>query len=136
MSKWRYAAAAAIAGVLAVTMPVAAVAEPLKVLSAGAFKQVLLGVIPQFEKDGRDVQLESDTVGGLVRRIEAGESFDLVVASPAALDTLKKAGKVADSIVSLARVGVGVGVKEGTERPDIGSVEAFKQALLRARAVT
>src|SRR4051794_32002405 len=124
MSKWRYAAAAAIACVLAVTMPVAAVAEPLKVLSAGAFKQVLLGVIPQFEKDGRDVQLDSDTVGGLVRRIEAGESFDLLVASPAALDTLQKAGKVADRVVNLARVGVGVGVKEGTERPDIGSVEA------------
>lgn len=135
MLKWRYAAAA-IAGVLALTAAVPAIAEPLKVLSAGAFKQVLLGIVPQFEKDGTAVQLDSDTVGGLLKRVEAGESFDLLVASPAALDTLKKAGKVGDGIVNLARVGVGVGVKEGTERPDIGTVDAFRQALLKARAVT
>lgn len=133
---WRHAAVAAIVGIAALAAPRVAAAEPLKVLSAGAFKQVLLGVIPQFEKDGTAVRLDSDTVGGLVKRIEAGESFDLLVASPAALDTLKKAGRVTGDVVNLARVGVGVGVKEGAERPDIGSVEGFKQALLKARAVT
>lgn len=134
MLKWRYAAVAVIAGAVVWSAPGLA-AEPLKVLSAGAFKQVLLGIVPQFEKDGTAVQLDSDTVGGLLKRIEAGESFDLLVASPAVLDTLKKAGKVADDPIALARVGVGIGVKDGAERPDIGTVEAFKQALLKARAV-
>lgn len=135
MLKWRYAAVAAIAGAVASGGPGLAAAESLKVLSAGAFKQVLLGIVPRFEKDGTVVQLDSDTVGGLLKRIEAGESFDLLVASPAVIAKLKKAGKVAGDPVGLARVGVGVGVKDGTERPDIGTVEAFKQALLKARAV-
>ncbi len=133
MLKWRHVAA--IASVLAWAVPGLASAESLKVLSAGAFKQVMLGVIPQFESGGTMVQLDTDTVGGLLKRVEAGEAFDLLVASPAALETLKKAGKVADSAVALARVGVGVGVKDGAPPPDISSVEAFKQALLKAKAV-
>ncbi len=133
MLKWRHVAA--IASVLAWAVPGLASAEPLKVLSAGAFKQVMLGVISQFESGGTMVQLDTDTVGGLLKRVEAGEAFDLLVASPAALETLKKAGKVADSAVALARVGVGVGVKDGAPPPDISSVEAFKQALLKAKAV-
>src|SRR5664279_3545652 len=79
---------------MALLLPGAAQAEPLKVLSAGAFKQVLLAIIPQFKATGRDIQWDNDTVGGLVKRVEAGESFDLVIASPAALDGLSKAGKI------------------------------------------
>jgi molybdate transport system substrate-binding protein len=132
--KWRYIAVALLsAGVL--MSPELASAEPLKVLTAGAFKQVLLGIAPQFETDGRSVQLDADTVGSLVKRIQAGESFDLVIASPAALETLSKAGKVTHGVVNLARVGVGLGVRDGADKPDIGTVEDFKRALLKARAV-
>lgn len=124
----------AIAFVMAVGLAGGAQAETLKVLTAGAFKQVLLAVIPQFQSPGRDVKWETGTVGNIVSRIEAGESFDLVVASPAALATLSKSGKL-DAGIDLAKVGVGVAVREGAAKPDIGSVDAFKQALLAARSV-
>jgi len=109
-------------------------AETVKVLTAGAFKQVLLAMLPQFQAMGHDVQWETDTVGGLVKRIEGGEGFDVVFASPAALAELAKSGKVG-SAVDLARVGVGVAVKEGALKPDIGTVADFRNALLGARAV-
>jgi molybdate transport system substrate-binding protein len=131
---WRYAAAAIVSAV-ALTLPGIAAAEPLKVLTAGAFRQVLLAIVPQFEKDGQTVQLDADTVGGLVKRIQGGESFDLVIASPVALETLNKAGKITNGGVDLAKVGVGVAVKEGASKPHIGSVEGFKRALLAAKAV-
>jgi molybdate transport system substrate-binding protein len=119
---------------IAIALPGAARAEPLKVLTAGAFKQVLLAVIPPFQASGREVKWETGTVGNIVNRIEAGESFDLVIASPAALDALGKAGKLERGI-DLAKVGVGMAVREGAAKPDIGSVDAFKQALLAAKGV-
>ena len=126
---------AGLALAIAVALPGAAQAETLKVITAGAFKQVLLAVIPQFQASGHDIKWENDTVGNLIKRIDAGESFDLVIASPAALDTLGKSGKVAGGAVDLAKVGVGVAVREGAAKPDISSVDAFKQALLAAKGV-
>lgn len=112
-------------------------AAEIKVLTAGAFKQVLLEAIPAFEKaTGHKVIVDNDTVGVLIKRIDGGEAFDVVVVSPGAIDDLAKKGKaVAGSGVKLARVGVGVMVKEGAPKPDIGTVEAFKQALLAAKSV-
>jgi molybdate transport system substrate-binding protein len=126
---------AGLAVAIAIALPGAAQADTLKVLTAGAFKQVLLAVIPQFQASGRDIKWENDTVGNITKRIEAGEVFDLVIASPAALDTLGKSGKLAGGAVDLAKVGVGVAVREGAAKPDISSVDAFKQALLAAKAV-
>jgi molybdate transport system substrate-binding protein len=126
---------AGLALAIAVAFPGAAQAETLKVLTAGAFKQVLLAVIPQFQASGHDVKWETDTVGNITKRIEAGEVFDLVIASPAALDTVGKSGKLAGGAVDLAKVGVGVAVREGAAKPDISSVDAFKQALLAAKGV-
>ncbi len=114
----------------------AACAE-IKVLTAGAFKQVLLALLPEFEKQsGHKVTVDNDTVGALTKRIEAGESFDLAVLTPGALDGLSNKGKVVPAGGrKLARVGVGVVVKDGTPRPDIGSVDAFKKALLAAKSI-
>jgi molybdate transport system substrate-binding protein len=134
MLKWQYTIVATLITIV-VSLSNSAGAEPLKILSAGAFKQVLLAIIPQFEKGGQTVQIDTNTVGGLVKRIEAGESFDLVVASPAALETLGKSGKITNETFNLARVGVGVGVKDGALKPDISTVEGFKRALIGAKAV-
>ena len=126
---------AGLALAISIALPGAAQAETLKVLTAGAFKQVLLAVIPQFQASGHDVKWETDTAGGIAKRVEAGEVFDLVIASPAALDGLGKSGKLEGRAVDLAKVGVGVAVREGAAKPDISSVDAFKQALLAAKGV-
>jgi molybdate transport system substrate-binding protein len=122
---------------MAAGAPRGAAAAEIKVLTAGAFKQVLLALVPDFEKQtGHKVTVENDTVGALAKRIESGEGFDLAVLTPAAVSDLATKGKfVAGSRTSLARVGVGVVVKDGTPKPDIGSVDAFKRALLSAKSV-
>jgi len=80
--------------------------------------------------------VENDTVGAVVKRIDGGASFDVVIVSPSAVDELVKSGKVtAGTRTDLAKVGVGVVVKEGAARPDISSVEAFKRALIAAKSV-
>lgn len=112
-------------------------AAELTVLSAGAIQSVATAMAPSFEAaTGNKVVLRNDTVGGLVRRILAGEAFDVVMMSPAGLAQLAKVGKIAgEQGIPLAKVGVGVGIKTGSPSPDIGTVAAFKATMLGARAV-
>jgi len=112
-------------------------AADVKILTAGAMKAVVLELVPQFEKEtGHKAVVDNDTAGGLAKRIEGGEAFDLAVVTPGVLNDLAKKGKVVgDSRANVARVGVGVVVKEGAPLPDIGSVEAFKRTLIAAKSV-
>jgi molybdate transport system substrate-binding protein len=122
---------------MAVAAPRGAACAEIKVLTAGAFKRALLAMLPQFERQsGHKVIVDNDTVGALTKRIEAGAAFDLAVLTPTAVDSLSKKGKlVPGSGRNLARVGIGVVVKEGAPKPDIGSVDAFKKALLAAGSI-
>ena len=112
-------------------------ADDIKVLSAGAYKAVLMGEIPAFEKQtGHTVSVTGDTAGGLIKRIKSGEAFDLVVLTGQAVEELLRTGELAaGSPRPLARVGIGVAVRKGAPLPDISTEAAFKQAVVSARAV-
>jgi molybdate transport system substrate-binding protein len=112
-------------------------AAEIKVLTTGAFKQVVVALVPEFEKaTGHKVVLDNGTVGQLQKRVDGGESFDVLVLSPKGIEDYIKSGKIAaGSNANLAKVGVGVMVKKGAPKPDISTVEAFKAALLKAKSV-
>jgi molybdate transport system substrate-binding protein len=113
-----------------------AAAADLKLLTAGAYKPVALELVPEFEKrTGHKVTVENDTAGGLARRVADGEYFDLVVMPPERMGPLLGGRIVESSAKVLARVGIGVAVKQGAPLPDISSVAAFKKTLLAARAI-
>jgi molybdate transport system substrate-binding protein len=114
-----------------------ATSAEIKVLTTGAFKQVVVALVPEFEKaTGHKVVMDNGTVGQLQKRVDGGETFDVLVLSPKGIDDYIKQGKiVAGSKANLAKVGVGVMVKEGAPKPDISTVDAFKQALLKAKSV-
>ena len=114
-----------------------ATAAELKVLTAGAFRQVVVALVPAYEKQtGNNVIIDNDTAGGLKTKIEGGEAFDVAIITPAVLKELTASGKIAaGSTANVASVGVGVVVKEGAAKPDISTVDAFKRALLAARSV-
>jgi len=126
----------AVLGVIGMMGQSAAAAE-IKVLTTGAFKQVVVALVPEFEKaTGHKVIVDNGTVGQLTQRVEAGEAFDVLVLSPRGIEDFIKKGKiVAGTNANLAKVGVGVMVKAGAPKPNIDSVEAFKQALLKAKSV-
>jgi molybdate transport system substrate-binding protein len=110
----------------------------IKIISGGAFKQVLNALAAQYEKtSGSKLDLTYRTVGQHLQLIESGEeSFDVAVLTPDAIDRLIKDGKVvAGSRADLARTGVGVVVRAGAPLPDISSVDAFKRTLLAANSV-
>lgn len=88
------------------------------------------------EARGRAVRFES--VGGVdaAKRVAAGEAFDLVVLAADAIDQLIAGGHVrAGSRTDLVRSSVAIAVRAGASRPDIGSEDALKRAVLAARTI-
>jgi molybdate transport system substrate-binding protein len=119
-------------------MPQTPQAAGIKVISGGAFRQVLTALIGRYEKQsGIRIAAAYRTVGQHLKAIEGGgESFDVAVLTPEAIEGLVKTGKVVPgSRADLARTGIGVVVKSGAPLPDIATVEAFKRALLAAGSV-
>jgi len=114
-----------------------ALAVEIKVLSAGAIKPVIAAALPEFEqRTGHKVTIENDTAGGLARRVRAGEKFDLLVMPLPGLQQLVCEGAVTPAgIMTLAKVGIGVAVKQGAPVPNIATTADFRAALLAAGKV-
>jgi molybdate transport system substrate-binding protein len=115
---------------------VAAAAE-VKVLSSTGVSAAMRELLPKFEStSGHKISVSFALAGDVKKQIDGGEAFDLAIVSPPIAAELVKAGKAdAASVADVARLGVGVAVKSGSAKPDIGSAEAFKQAVLNAKSV-
>jgi molybdate transport system substrate-binding protein len=109
----------------------------LVVYSSIGVRSAVEDLFRQFEAaSGTKLAVAWGTAPMLVRRIEAGETADVLVLSRAGIETLKAQGKVAPgSVVSLASSGVAIGVKAGAPKPDISSPEALKRTLLACRSI-
>ena len=112
----------------------AAVAAEIKVLSAGAVEPGLRAAALAYAKQsGNEVKITFNTAPEIRKRVGAGETFDVVIAPPAALDEF--GGKVSPDRVALGRVGLGVAVRPGADVPDISSTEALKRSVLAADSI-
>src|SRR5712671_6886371 len=111
-------------------------AAEIRVLSAGAVEPGLRAAAAAFKKQsGHDVNIAFNTAPEIRKRIGGGETFDVVIAPPAALDEFAGAGKVTADRVNLGRVGLGVAVRPGAAVPDISGSEALKRSVLAADSI-
>jgi molybdate transport system substrate-binding protein len=115
----------------------AAQSAEVKLFHPAPLRSIVDALGPQFQKEtGHTLATTADVPAALKRRIDAGEAFDVAVLTPNQIDDLIASGKVISATrVDFARVGVGVGVRSGAPKPDISTVPAFKDALLKARSV-
>ena len=106
-------------------------------ISSMATRQVLAELTAAYaSRAGVSVAIES--VGGVdaAKRVQAGEGFDVVVLAADAIDKLIGAGHlVAGSKIDLVHSGVAIAVRRGAPRPDIGSEDAVRNAVLAARTI-
>src|SRR4051794_28230947 len=134
----RSAARIAILVLLAAT----AQAAEIRVMTSGALSAALRELTPAFEKASGDtlIVVSGGSVAGapdsIPDRLARGERADVLIMAGSGIDDLVKAGRaVAGSRVDLARSSIGVAVRAGTPEPDISSVDALRQTLLRAKSV-
>ena len=110
-------------------------------ISSMATRQVLAELATAYHQwDGAEVDVEVafESVGGVdaVKRLQAGELFDLAVLASDAIDTLTVVGYiVADSKIDLVRSHVAIAVRAGAPQPGIGSEDALREAILAARTI-
>lgn len=113
-------------------------AAPLKMLCSNGVRGAILDLKADWEKAvGRPINIEYGATAGLREKIDAGEAFDIAVLTPEATADLIKQGKVmAGTNAEIARVGIGIGIKQGSPKPDASSPEAVKQTLMKAKSIT
>jgi molybdate transport system substrate-binding protein len=94
-------------------------------------------LLPQFERATKNqVEVSYDPAKLMMERIQRGEAADLAIMGGSGIEDLEKSGKIAGGSRRLvSSCGVGVAVKAGAARPDIGTVDSFKRALLAAKSV-
>ena len=115
----------------------AAGAAGIKVLCSNSSHAVMKELIPAFEREsGHQVAISYETATQALSSIRAGATADAIILNAPSIDELTKQGRIAPgSSRNLASCGVGIAVRAGAPKPDIGSVEAFKRALLDAKSI-
>lgn len=109
-------------------------AAEIKVMIPPPVREVLNDLIPRFEQaSGHKVVATYESSWLLVGRLEKGEMADVVFLTAAQSDDLIKRGLLARRI-DVARSTIGLAVRVGAPRPDIGTAEKFKQTLLAAKS--
>jgi molybdate transport system substrate-binding protein len=114
-----------------------AIAKSIKILSGGAMRALLVEAMPLFERESgikTDVRLALTSV--LKKEIEDGAIFDIALLPRPELDALVQHGSIgAGTQADITRSAVGLAVRSGAPKPDIGTVASFKRTLLAAQTV-
>ena len=138
MNRWFPISSAIVFSAAALAAAYSVNAAELKVMATGAHIDSFKEIVPQFEREsGHKVTVKYEATPVTIKNIEAGEAFDLAVIISGPLNEAAKKGFFAEGerpVVST--VGLGAAVRAGAPKPDIGSPEAFKQTLLKAKSVS
>jgi molybdate transport system substrate-binding protein len=112
-------------------------AADITLLASTGVSSMMKVVLADFEKKtGHNIKVSYDTSNLLMKRIQAGESVDLVILTAPLIDELTQSGKLTSgSRVDLAKSGIGVAIQSGKVKPDISTPEGLKKALLESNSV-
>jgi molybdate transport system substrate-binding protein len=139
--RWHAPAGVALAVVAVLALPTSSFAQ-VKVIISGGFSAAYREVLPEFERTtGITVTTASgasqgggpDTIGALLHR---GEPADVVIMNrPGLAEVIAQGRIVPGTDLDLAQTSIGVAVRAGGPKPDISTIEAFRQTLLRAKTI-
>src|SRR5438552_2128409 len=131
-----------LAGVAALLIAAAAPAADVNVMISAGFYQAYSELAPAFERSSghRLVTTRGPSLGdsseSIPSRLKRGERADVVIGVGASIDDLSRQGLVREgSKVDLARSEIGMVVRAGAAKPNIGSVDAFRRTLIDAKSI-
>lgn len=129
---------AAFAFAAVFTMASPASSADIIVFAAGTHVEAFKQIVPQFERaTGHKLTVRYEPSPVIMKNIEAAEPFDVVIAIKEPMDETAKKGFFAPGERPMVgAIGLGAAVRAGAPKPDIGTVEAFKQTMIRAKSVS
>src|SRR5205814_4312587 len=132
------AVVATVGGLCLALQPAAAQNKPVRALVSNGMKGSMEALQPQIEKAiGRPLAIEFGSTASLKKRIETGVAFDLTIITTEAIDDLIAHGEIAGaSRADVGRSELGIGIRAGAPRPDIGTPAALTKALHETPSVT
>ena len=115
-----------------------AVAADIKVIGGSGVIPAMSVLIPAFEREtANKVVADFDgAIGAMAKRVARGERADVLIVSRQQINSLEKDGKVLRGTSrDIGKVGIGVFVRRGASKPNIGTVESFRHAMLVAKSI-
>src|SRR4029453_13273757 len=115
--------------------------DKIRIMTSGAFTAAYLELIPQLELlTNKKPETPATSIGtgetSIPNRLRRGEAVDVVIVADAVLLGFIKDGLIiAESHTPLARSAIGMAVRAGAPKPDIGTVDALKRTLLQAKSI-
>lgn len=136
VSRWLRRALAPVIVVLCAGQSLGA--AEIRVFAMPGIKSVLDEIGPEFERSsGHKLFITYIPNIPMLRRIDEGDEFDFIVTNAEDIPKLVERRKVApDTGTPLGRTGIGVWIRPGAQKPDISSVDRFKQLLLNAESIS
>jgi molybdate transport system substrate-binding protein len=136
MKRYSLPVAASVLGLAFVLSPSVQAAE-LRLLAGGAMSGVWADIKPQFEQaSGHRLEIFFGTTPNLIKEATSGKPFDVgVVPVEVMQDASARAKFVASPTIDIAHVGLGVAVRSGAQKPEIGNADALKATLLKAQSI-
>src|SRR5258707_8001008 len=113
----------------------------IKVMTSGAFTGEYLELIPKLELlTKKKIVTAATSIGAgetsIPNRLKRGEAVDVVIVADAVLQEFIKDGLVLrQTYTPVARSAIGMAVRAGAPKPDIGTVDALKRTLLAAKSI-
>jgi molybdate transport system substrate-binding protein len=113
-------------------------AAEVHVLATGALSEAFKEIVSQFERSaGHKVTVKFAASPVVIKQIEAGDPFDVAIAVAGPMNDAAKQGFFASGERPVVcSVALGVAVRSGAPKPDLGSAEAFKRMLVNAKSVS
>lgn len=113
-------------------------AAEVQVVAIGALSGAFKEIVSQFEgTSGHKVTVKYAASPVVIKQVESGEPFDVAIAVAGPMNDAAKQGFfAAGERPVVSSVALGVAVRSGAPKPDLGSSEAFKRMLVNAKSVS
>jgi molybdate transport system substrate-binding protein len=110
----------------------------MKVFSSIAVQPAVEVLLPDFvARSGVRPAFTWNTAPALIKRLQAGETADLLILNRAGMDAMQREGRILPgSEVTLASSPAAVAIKAGAPHPDIATADALKRTLLAVRSIS
>jgi molybdate transport system substrate-binding protein len=110
----------------------------LQVVATFGMQGAMEKILPEYKRvTGQNVRIDFEESAVIRQEIASGKLFDLAILVPQVIDDLTKSGQIkAGTRTDIAKTSLGIGVRSGGPRGNVGTPEAVREALLSARSIT